>query len=281
MGKQHVAILLASERSGSTVFMRTLKNQGIHAIDEVFHPQRAWDLKLYPEVMRIATEFTGLKDSENFEIEASKFLRRQTAPVDFLLEIEKMAVCTGSHYFFSLFPSHLCLQQLAAICSKFPVLALVRSPIDQYISTVKASEIGAYIGKDTTGIKPSIDATKFIAYWKFMQAGYCGALGLKYNQNEFSAQAANCPVLIYESYAKLSPNEQASYFISALSKYLSPEFIQDNRAGNSFQNVEIPYRQDRSDNSDQKISNWESFISLVNELGARKSITEYYLLPSR
>jgi hypothetical protein len=118
MGKQHVAILLASERSGSTVFMRTLKNQGIHAIDEVFHPQRAWDLKLYPEVMRIATEFTGLNDSENFEIEASKFLRHQTAPVDFLLEIEKMAVCTGSHYFFSLFPSHLCLQQLAAICSQ-------------------------------------------------------------------------------------------------------------------------------------------------------------------
>ena len=33
-------------------------------------------------------------------------------------------------------------------------------------------------------------------------------------------------------------------------------------------------------NSDQKISNWESFISLVNELGAKKSITEYYLLPS-
>jgi hypothetical protein len=280
MGKRHVAILLASERSGSTVFMRTLKNQSIQAIDEIFHPQRAWDLKLYPEVMRIASQFTGLKDSENFEIEASKFLRHETSPVDFLLEIENMAVCSGSHYLFSLFPSHLSLQQLAAICSKFPVLALVRSPIDQYISTVKASKIGAYIGKDTTAIKPSIDAAKFISYWKFMQAGYCGALGLKYSQNEFAAKVANCPVLTYESYAKLAPKEQASYFLSALSKYLSPEFIQDNQAGKLFQDVEIPYRQDRSDNSALKISNWESFISLVNELGAGKSITEYYLLPS-
>jgi hypothetical protein len=87
-------------------------------------------------------------------------------------------------------------------------------------------------------------------------------------------------VLTYESYAKLAPKEQASYFLSALSKYLSPEFIQDNQAGKLFQDVEIPYRQDRSDNSALKISNWESFISLVNELGAGKSITEYYLLPS-
>ena len=280
MGKRHVAILLASERSGSTVFMRTLKNQGIRAIDQVFHPQRAWDLKLYPEVMRIASQVLELKDSENFEIEASKSFRRENMPIDFLTEIENMAACANTHFIFSLFPSHLSLVQLATICSRFPVLALVRSPIDQYISTVKASKIGTYIGKDTTDIKPSIEADKFVAYWKFMQEGYCRALGLKYKQNEFCATAASCPVITYESYAKLSPKEQVNFFTSTLSKYLTPEFIQNDKAGNSFQNVEIPYRQDRSDTSAMKISNWQFFLNSIRELGALKSLNEYYLLPS-
>ncbi len=272
MHVQKTICIVAQPRSGTNHLCRLMESLwGIRVYLEVFNhvrPYVHYQFPLEAFERKASQTFADWSDPslpiwlrQNPET-ALEILRQHVPPADWAMS-------------FKIFSDHLSLEQFEnAIVRRDDVcfLMLKRRPIDAYISFQKAVEVSKWLSKDTTDVRPTIDADHFVA-WNRRHANWFQA-----TTDLIQRHGRPLATLQYETDIKDTEEETLKTLIGHLGSIgvrtrLRHDVRMKRPVKRLLQSVvsrvgmQTPWdpalglkRQDRNDSTGDKVTNWNAFL---------------------
>ncbi len=257
--RNNIVILLSAPRSGTTQLAGMLRSYAkLNFLGETFHGGKhcisSWshfhaDAK--PVITRAACAILGrppLNSSEAF-----RAIKRD--PVKALRIIAESDSSPATTFAFKVFPGHISLSEFGKILKavRCDVIVVSRSPVDTYISRLKADKLGIWKKIDTTEIKPNIYEEKFREYHEDI-SNYFRAY---YDVARRSAN--NVVTLSYDQiYKSGNPPDQV---VDMMLRDLGLDV-------GDCATEQVLQPQDRTPNRANKVSNWDEFVEGIELMGA-------------
>lgn len=244
MNNCRLICLLSRPRTGSSYVLNLLaSSSSVESRGEIFHRKRTSGLKR-KEINQIFPN----RNIKSLDQEVSRLLRRQPRKV--LEYLEKACRAQQQHVIFKIFPEHLRfekLDQVVLLNEGITKVILDRSPIDSFISLVKAGHLAKWERQDTTDIKVELDAGRYMKWYKKNELWYQAIA------SKLSEHGGRCSMLNYNEL--LLGDDQYNY------RLISDKLVE---AGLKFSDVPTAggtdlFKQDRELAYDNKVTNWDSF----------------------
>ena len=168
---------------------------------------------------------------------------------------------------FKVFPEHLEFEKVIDILKRddVNVVFLKRTPIDSYISELKAIESGKWKNKDHTSIKPRINFYKYVQWYERKDKWYADINNflIKYNKKAVTLH-----------YEKFTESDDATNLQYILSKILDNTGYE-----NKINNFEVKLsmkKQDKNTKVEERVENWDEFYALSKEKGWEEKLFSHF-----
>jgi hypothetical protein len=258
--------IIATPRTGSSYVCAMLRHiAGVRSKTEIFHRAQAFSVTP-AEVASVGVaaqrRFDGPDDPEltawmrQYPLRAMRAIAREPGgPPAKMLS-------------FKIFPDQLPVRIIRTrfiALAEMRFLAVKRRIIDAYISLSKARLLQRWGGVDTTEISVTLDAAAFVRYVEHHRRWY----------DTLSAELANsgksCPELRYEEFAAVGAED----FVQTLATMLH------GLGGRGLTPMaetprNLPLKQDRSSNYEDKVTNWAEFLGHPLVRGLNIDIFGYF-----
>lgn len=255
MAPVRIVCVLAMPRTGSTHLMRLLKGCPEFDVKSELFKQ---GYKLRRADKRAIMAASGLAPDD----ELTEWRRLNPAKVlDILFESGG-----GRPVFLKLFPGHLSERQIEA--EMFPrsdirYISLRRRPIECFISHCKARHYGVHGKVDTTSLKPSLNAKRFVFWARKARAWQ------DWIEAELAAKRLPFLDVIYETQ------------LENVASQVALAGILDRLAGLGLPRVPLPKeiasgeRQDREPDYRARVANWAEFESQIRSVPAHAALLDW------
>lgn len=167
---------------------------------------------------------------------------------------------------FKIFPEHLKFDKVRKILIRddVEVFFLKRSPIDSFISELKARISGKWKNYDHTNIKLSLYFNQYTEWYTTKEKWYKDITNLLDENNKSSS------TLYYEDFTKFDNNKNLKYILSCVLK--NTIFTYD------INDIVIKHtmkKQDKITKIEERIENWDQFYSIAKALGWEEKLFSY------
>ncbi len=257
--------IIAIPRTGTNHLCKVLQSiPSAHVLREIFNPAGVMGATTN-DISLLAARSAIAMAKDNRDKNLVSWVRNH--PTEALKAVRQSAVSAGKDLLvFKVFPKQITAENLLAIlATKDLATAIVkRRPVDSYISYVKAKLIGKWLAVDTSDVKVELRASDYIV-WHASASGWYRSV-----ETFLGDQNLNHFEFNYESSICLEPNESLSLFIDRCNSFNFEIKMPDSAQVSGYR------RQDLSERSSEKVSNWESFYRDICRQGSEAMLSEFF-----
>lgn len=260
-----IMVFIAIGRTGSNYFFSLLdQNPLFFNTYELFHTHCVYALENHLDSF---SKYTGHSFKNICEEELLDYVHENP---ESLIEFMKSKCKEGGKKYltFKVFPEHLEIDKIAKILQRndVEVFFIKRTPIESYISELKARKSGSWKNEDYTKIRPELHLNNYLKWHHEKSSWY------KNNESFLSSINKKFATFYYEEFTKYDDYNNLNFILNAISK-IDNDVLKSNVE--TIKVNQIYKKQDRNKELHDKVDNWDEFYEKILQNNIQHTLISY------